>query len=1168
MPKSLAELENDIGAAIAPGFRARLIARGQARSMIWRDGGLPAGAPEFSPLLTYDLRTYGYALLELAFRVWEQNGNPNLVRRAFEQAAIAIEATISNGNVAERDRSFHLLIAGAAYHLGRFSARAYSLLTRIQQAQNYAPLERALAQLMLRDLAALKSFVIDFQLAGRGSDQSVAAYLNEQVEAADEDNLPTDRDGDSYVFEALDRAVTGVFFEAVTIFLLAIERGAAALVEQAIDKLRDGLAACGELNLIPQWWAHKIAIHLFRDTWDASFHKVLPLLPDAGDEANWQQLRETFISLLMCRGRAEIDLWPSQIVAAGRAMNQGDDLVVSLPTSGGKTRIAELCILRCLASGKRVVFVTPLRALSAQTEATLQSTFVPLGKTVSALYGSIGVSGIDEDAIASRDIVVATPEKLDFAIRNDPSLIDDVGLLIFDEGHMLGLGEREVRYEVQIQRLLKRADAPERRIVCLSAVLPDGEQLEDFTNWLRRDQAGGPVKSDWRPTGLNFGEVVWDGSAARLNLRIGEERPFIPRFLVGRVPPIGRRQQPFPRDLGELCLATAWRLIEERQSVLIFCPVRAHVEPFANRVVDLNERGVLPNLLEDPSVLATALALGAEWLGEGHPILKCLRIGVAIHHGALPTAYRKEVERLLRQGHLKVTISSPTLAQGLNLSATTVVMHSLHRNRERINASEFKNVIGRAGRAYIDVRGLVLYPIFDRIAQRIREWEELISDVRTREMESGLVRLVYTLVLRMHQSLGRPPIQQLMEYVLNNAAAWQFPEIPNESAETRVREFASWNTYVSSLDTAILSLVGSAEVNEEHIEETLDDILASSLWERRLARRNEEQRRALKAGLVSRAHHIWRNSTSPQRKGYFLAGVGFNTGRALDDRALNLNDLLVRANAAVLAGDEAAATETITQFAQIVFDIPPFQPEPLPDNWRAILSLWLRGLPLAEELAGQGAEALQFIEGGLVYRLPWAMEAVRVRAGANGDAIGLDQVPLEAYELGVAVAAVETGTLNRSATLLIQAGFSSRMAAIQAVMDTAAQFANGFELREWLDSPDLNALTDGGDWPTPETSGIWRAFKATFRPMETAIWNKQEFEVPATWLGQPPNPGTPVRIHDRPGETLVLSAPCDLIGSLDVALNPSRQGLIRGSVSADRTGVLVSYIGPMDLLLH
>ena len=106
-----------------------------------------------------------------------------------------------------------------------------------------------------------------------------------------------------------------------------------------------------------------------------------------------------------------------------------------------------------------------------------------------------------------------------------------------------------------------------------------------------------------------------------------------------------------------------------------------------------------------------------------------------MHHGALPTAYRKEVERLLRDNVLKVTISSPTLAQGLNLSATAVVMHSLHRHGERIEISEFKNVIGRAGRAYVDVEGIVLFPMFDDIAKKRRNWEALIE--RSRRAQHG-----------------------------------------------------------------------------------------------------------------------------------------------------------------------------------------------------------------------------------------------------------------------------------------------------------------------------------------------------------------------------------------------------------------------------------------------
>ena len=66
----------------------------------------------------------------------------------------------------------------------------------------------------------------------------------------------------------------------------------------------------------------------------------------------------------------------------------------------------------------------------------------PFGISVSSLYGASGLSAGDEDALRSREIVIATPEKLDFALRSDPSLINDVGLIVLDEGHMIGPSER------------------------------------------------------------------------------------------------------------------------------------------------------------------------------------------------------------------------------------------------------------------------------------------------------------------------------------------------------------------------------------------------------------------------------------------------------------------------------------------------------------------------------------------------------------------------------------------------------------------------------------------------------------------------------------------------------------------------------------------------------
>lgn len=1169
MPTSPEAIIANITEAAAAGFRGRLIARGQARAIIWRDGVLPPDAPAFAPQLSYDLHSYSYALLGLGLRLRELGGDPAQARIAFELSATALEAVIAKGNREEIERDFHFVMAAASYHLAHLSARAYSLLAIVENDENFSPIERVLARLMRRDFGGLRASVLDYRANYEGSDDRITAVIRTHLDEAEDGANPVDSSND-FLFDSIDTALTDVFMTAMSLFLLALERGERPLFDQAIGRLQESLTICSELNMLPQWWGNRIAIHLLSDLWSTTFHERVPLQSAGGDAADWPRLRELFIALLQRRPKAEVDLWPSQIEAATRAVDQSDDLVVSLPTSAGKTRIAELCILRCLAGGKRVVFITPLRALSAQTETTLQRTFGPLGKTISALYGSIGVSSFDEDAIKERDIVVATPEKLDFALRNDSSLLNDVGLLIFDEGHMIGLNEREVRYEVQIQRLLRRPDAHERRIVCLSAILPDGDQLDDFAAWLRRDHPGGLVRNDWRPTRLRFGEVLWTSPTARLNLRIGEERPWVQRFLIGAappnwIPPKRRRKRLFPDNQRELCLATAWRLIGDGQTVLIFCPERRGVEPFADVIVDLHERGALRSLLEaDPAVLDTAIALGEEWLGQNSMILKCLRLGVALHHGALPTAYRKEVEHLLRDNVLKVTISSPTLAQGLNLSATAVVMHSLHRNGEMIEVSEFKNVIGRAGRAYVDVEGIVLFPMFDEIAKKQRNWEALITDLGAREMESGLVLLVAALLSRMQTRIGND-FNQLVDYVVNNAAAWTFPEVANEKPEDRERALADWERHVATLDTAILSLIGENDVPDEGVEAALDVILQSSLWHRRLLRQNELVQQVLKAGLVSRSRFIWSHSTAARRRGYFLAGVGLATGHALDAIATDANLLLVQANGAILQSDTEEAIAAITALAERVFTFYPFMQDPIPANWRDVLRAWLLGQPLASIAAGQESETLQFIEGGLVYRLPWAMEAIRVRATANGDTVGELDLPLEDHELGVAAPAVETGTLNRSASIIIQAGFNSRLAAIKAVTDTGATFQTGLELRQWLNSEAVAAWSAQPDWPTAETKAIWADFAQSFTPSENRTWADRRYWANVVWLGTPPPPGTPVQVYHWGGRPHVLAADGTPLGTVQAAINPGRAGLLRAQVAQDTTGIDIRYLGPDDL---
>ena len=192
MATTVETIEADIAAASVPGFRGRLIARGQARAMIWRDGVLPPGAPPFSDLLSYDLHSYGYAMLGLGLRLRDLGGDAGRARLAFEQAATALESVIAKGDPADPDRAFHHVISATAYHLGRFSARAYSLLAPVQADHNFSPLERGLCHLILRNLSELEQLVLTSRLGGDGTDASLRALLEERSgsEPVDQTRVP------------------------------------------------------------------------------------------------------------------------------------------------------------------------------------------------------------------------------------------------------------------------------------------------------------------------------------------------------------------------------------------------------------------------------------------------------------------------------------------------------------------------------------------------------------------------------------------------------------------------------------------------------------------------------------------------------------------------------------------------------------------------------------------------------------------------------------------------------------------------------------------------------------------------------------------------------------------------------------------------------------------
>ena len=295
-----------------------------------------------------------------------------------------------------------------------------------------------------------------------------------------------------------------------------------------------------------------------------------------------------------------------------------------------------------------------------------------------------------------------------------------------------------------------------------------------------------------------------------------------------------------PRDQRELCLATAWRLVEDGQTVLIYLPGAAK-----RRTVRRRDRR--PSRARRAALAARSRSRRTQhrdrarrgMAGADSAILRCLRLGVALHHGALPTAYRKEVERLLRESVLKVTISSPTLAQGLNLSATAVdhAFPPPHRRedrdlrvQERHRPRRTRLCRRRRHRAFSHVR---------RIAKKRRELGS--ADQRSRRARNG----------KRAGAAGR----RCCRGCTRASAAISISSSTMSSTTPRPGHFPRSRT--RSPRTA--SAPGDWERHRRDarhgdpqpdrrrmifrttaIEAALDDILQSSLWHRRLQRSDEQ----------------------------------------------------------------------------------------------------------------------------------------------------------------------------------------------------------------------------------------------------------------------------------------------------------------------------------------
>ena len=421
------------------------------------------------------------------------------------------------------------------------------------------------------------------------------------------------------------------------------------------------------------------------------------------------------------------ELWPSQLDAITKGLLEPSTKIIRMPTSAGKTRVAELAIVHALASdpSSKCIYVAPYRALVSELEQGFLPLFTDLGFRVSSIEGSFELDDFEQFLASSADLLVVTPEKLDLILRLDLEFLQSVSVIVIDEGHIISEGSRGLKVELLLTRL--RRSATRARLLFLSAVIPD-ITLREFSEWLHiRDRD--VIQSDWRASIQRYAYFEWRGDSGSIQYSPDEDvenlrRAFVPGVIRQRLfeftnPRTRRRNSSrFPEKThkGQIAAELALRY-SEISPVPIFCAQPNFAESVANALLT---RLTLAELVQDPipshfnASDTRSYLVATEWLGKDHPITTAIRRGIAVHHGDLPDSVRKAIETDFRSGKLRVLAATNTLGQGVNLPVRTVIVHSCWRgdsegNRHMISARDYWNIAGRAGRARHETEGTILH---------------------------------------------------------------------------------------------------------------------------------------------------------------------------------------------------------------------------------------------------------------------------------------------------------------------------------------------------------------------------------------------------------------------------------------------------------------------------
>lgn len=951
-------------------------------------------------------------------------------------ARVAAQLWEGLGTLEERtNRTTALMNAAVSYELAGYQANAICLARTSVDPRNWS------TEPTLDGIAA--AFVQRLLLR-------VRAAAAEMVHPPDE--MAALSHGELAVRIAVATAAAGL--ASCAHYLLSGDVSSMNGADEALDLALVSLSALGEVrsaNLISNLRALLPSIQA-KSTWTQIGNSVPRNL-------RWQRYLRVLargLGSTVVDSRSVSELWPSQQVAVDKGLfDRAANMIVRMPTSAGKTRVAEMAIVHTLVANPsaRCLYVAPYRALVSEIEDSFANLFSELGYAASSVFGAYEEDVLDQ-LLLEDQVLVLTPEKLDLILRLSPNALEGVELIVLDEGQIVGDRERGARYELLVTRL--RRQFPNARMLLLSAVVPQ-ETLQDFAAWLRTG-TDGIVESTWRPSIQRLAYLDWNGVRGVLRYDPSGDDESLAQFVPDLVrqrrfeyvhPTTERRRRPvFPEtsNKSQVAAALAFELAAQGP-VLVFCAQTDWTEAVGKALafrVELaaHSRERSPDVFL-PRDAPRSYLVAREWLGENDATTVLLAQGIGVHHGRQPEAVRTAIEEDFRRRRLGVLAATTTLGQGVNLPVRTVIIHTCRRYDEatgqqrRVSAREYWNIAGRAGRAGEETDGTVVH--IGQTAQDRADYEYYRQARGAVEpVESTLFRLLVDLVQ------GR----------------------------------ISPDALASRLDAELLALLVE-EAAGGLDEAAMTGIIADSLAAVQAAGRNygiAPLAQALAAGARSITGMV---PSADERRIFSSTGLRTTSCSTIADhvRSHTRRMTALLPNAAYEDRDEL-----LDLLLEGLSPVDEMQPRvAYSGSYLALLNLWLEGRPVAEATAdlGTGEDVSRFIADYFAYRLPWGISSY-LRIARH--VLQLDQ--LSSVVIGLS-SLVKYGVPTVEAAWAIGAGVADRQTAIRVaglyIAERRTSTSEARDFRRWLGDVQPESLVEEYGLPEAALPDLNRALLRSAR---------------------------------------------------------------------------------------